>query len=77
MKSIDHSLLSLAAPMLILIALLSFLNPHGQSKVRAIPCLAVGLGLIVSGAAGRGKRRRKLLLSLKNEEKKYTNNTNK
>ena len=66
MKKLGHPFLSLAAPLLILIALLGLIQRQGLSRLESLPALTVGAGLIVSGALGRRRRRKKLLLALLN-----------
>ena len=64
MKPLGYPLLSLAAPFLILLAIVGLLQRNGSDRLQAIPALIVGSGLIVSGALGRRKRREKLLKTL-------------
>ena len=53
--------LALASPLLILLALLVFLQRRGVDRLPALPALLIGTGLLVSSALGRRRRRRELL----------------
>ena len=64
MKRLGYPLLSLAAPLLIVLAMLCLMHRQGSDRLQSLPAVLVGAGLIVSGAVGRRRRRRKLLLSL-------------
>ncbi len=68
MKRFGHPLLSLAAPLLITLALLGLLRRDRDYRLRSIPSLVVGSGLIVSGALGRKSRRQKLLLAMRKSD---------
>ncbi len=65
MKRFGNPLLSLAAPLLIVIALLGFFQREGSERLQSIPALVVGCGLILSGALGRRRRRKKLLFAMR------------
>ena len=65
MKRFGNPLLSLAAPSLISLAIMGLLQRQGSDRLQLVPALAVGLGLIISGAWGRRFRRRKLLLAIR------------
>ena len=65
MKKFGNPLLSLAAPLLIVIAILGFIQRKGSDRIQALPALAIGLGLIVSGDLGRRRRRNRLLLAIR------------
>ena len=65
MKDFGNPLVSLAAPLLILVAILGVLQRQGSDRIQSLPALFVGAGLIVSGALGRGFRREKLLLKIR------------
>ncbi len=64
MKRFGNPLLSMAAPFLILVSILSLLQRQGSDRLQAIPAFLVGTGLIISGALGRQSRRKKLLSAL-------------
>lgn len=64
MKRLGYPLLSLAAPLLIVLAILCLMHRQGSDRLQSIPAVLVGAGLIISGAVGRRRRRRQLLLSL-------------
>ena len=65
MKRLGNPLISMSAPLLILLAIVGFLHREGKDKIKTIPALAVGSGLIFSGAVRRFRRRRMLLLEIK------------
>ena len=62
------ALLSLAAPLLILVALLGLLQRKGSDRLEVLPAVLVGGGLIISGALGRRRRRSKLLLAIRRND---------
>ena len=64
MKRFGNPLLSFSAPLLILIAFLSFLPRNGNNKLKSLPAFAVGTGLIINGALVRRYRRQQLLKAL-------------
>ena len=64
MKAIGNSFLSLSAPLLIVLAILGLLQRQGTTRLQSVPAIVVGSGLIVSGAIGRFRRRRRLLMAL-------------
>ena len=65
MKRIGNPLISISAPLLILLAITGFLHREGQDKMQAIPALVVGSGLVFTGAVRRFRRRRMLFLEIK------------
>ena len=67
MKRLGNPLISIAAPLLILLAIIGFLYREGKDKIQAIPALAVGSGLILTGTVRRFRRRRMLLLEIKKD----------
>ena len=67
MKRLGNPLISISAPLLILLAITGFLHREGKDKIQAIPALVVGSGLIVTGGVRRFRRRRMLFLELKKE----------
>ena len=72
MNRLGNPLISISAPLLILLAITGFLHREGAAKIQAIPALVVGSGLIMTGAARRLRRRRMLFLEIKkdmNEQK--------
>ncbi len=69
MKRFGNPLLSLSAPLLILIALVGLLQRDGRDRLQTLPALVAGVGLIISGAMGRQKRRKKLFLEISNPNK--------
>ena len=67
MKRLGNPLISISAPLLILLAITGFLHRDGKDKIQAIPALVVGSGLVLTGMARRFRRRRMLLLKIKKE----------
>ncbi len=67
MKRLGNPLISLSAPLLILLAIIGFLHREGRDKIQAIPALIVGSGLVLTGTVRRFRRRRMLLLEIKKE----------
>ena len=67
MKRFANPLLSLAAPFLILVAILGLLQREGSDRWQSLPELLAGMGLIISGFLKRRTRRKKLFLTLRNE----------
>jgi len=65
MKRLGHPLLSLAAPLLIALALLGLLQRQARDRLKVLPGVLVGAGLIISGAVGRSRRRSQLLMALR------------
>ena len=65
MKRFWKPLLSLSAPMLIIVAMLSFLQRQDSDRLQSLPAFLVGAGLIGSGALGRRLRRKKLLMAMR------------
>ena len=69
MKKFFNPLLSIAAPFLILVALLGLLQREGNDRLQSLPALLVGVGLIISAALERRVRRKRLLLAIRNRNK--------
>ena len=65
MKRLGNPLISISAPLLILLAITGFLHRQGKDKIQAIPALMVGSGLVLTGTIRRFRRRRMLLLEIK------------
>ncbi len=65
MGRFSNSLLSLAAPLLMVVAILGLFQRQGSSWLQTLPAVMVGAGLIVSGAFVRRRRRRQLLLAIR------------
>ena len=72
MKRFGNPLISISAPLLILLAITGFFHREGKDKIQAIPALVVGGGLVLTGTIRRFRRRRMLLLEIK----KYMNDQN-
>ena len=69
MNRLGNPLISIAAPLLILLAIMGILHREGKDKIQAIPALVVGSGLVFTGAIRRFRRRRMLFLEIKNDLK--------
>ena len=69
MNRLGNPLISIAAPLLILLAITGFLHREGKDKIQVIPALVVGSGLVLTGAIRRFRRRRMLFLQIKNDLK--------
>ncbi len=66
MKRFANPILSIAAPLLIIVGTLGLFQRDGSEQLPCFPALFVGTGLIISGALYRRNRRRKLLLAIRN-----------
>ena len=66
-KSLGHQLLSLGAPLLILLGIFGFTQRQGNDRWQSFPALLIGSGLIISGAVVRIGRRKKLLKALRSK----------
>ena len=67
MKRLGNPLISIAAPLLILLAITGFLHREGKDKLQTIPALVVGTALVLTGTVRRFRRRRMLLLEIKKD----------
>ena len=67
MKRLGNPLISISAPLLILLAITGFLHREGKDKIQAIPAFIVGSGLVLTGTIRRFRRRRMLLLEIKKD----------
>ena len=67
MNRLGNPLISISAPLLILLAITGFLHRDGKNKIQAIPALVVGSGLILTGGVRRFSRRRMLFLEIKKD----------
>ena len=67
MNRLGNPIISISAPLLILLAITGLLHREGKDKIQAIPALVVGSGLILNGAVRRFRRRRMLFLEIKKE----------
>ncbi len=65
MKRFGNPLLSLAAPLLILVGILGLLQREGDARLQTVPGLLAGCGLIISGALERRNRRKRILLAIR------------
>ena len=67
MKRLGNPLVSISAPLLILLAIAGFLHREGKDQIQAIPALVVGSGLVLTATVRRFRRRRMLLLEIKKD----------
>ena len=67
MSRLGNPLISISAPLLILLSIVGFLHREGKAKIQAIPALVVGSGLVMNGAVRRIRRRRMLFLEIKKD----------
>ena len=67
MNRLGNPLISISAPLLILLAITGFSHREGKDKIQAIPALLVGSGLILTGGVRRFRRRRMLFLEIKKD----------
>ena len=67
MKRLGNPLISISAPLLILLAITGFLHREGKDKIQSIPAAVVGSGLVLTGAVRRFRRRRMLFLEIKKD----------
>ena len=67
MNRLGNPLISISAPLLILLAIAGFLHREGKNKIQSIPALFVGSGLIFTGTVRRFRRRRMLLFEMKKD----------
>ncbi len=72
MNRLGKALLSLAAPLLIVLAFLGFFQRQGSSQLQALPAVFVGTGLILSGALARRRRRKRLLSAMRKTSTEVT-----
>ena len=67
-KRFGNPLLSLSAPLLIVIAIFGFFQRDETERLQALPALFVGAGLVFTGALGRRRRRKKLLIAIRQSQ---------
>ena len=60
-------LLTVAVPLMILLALVAFLQRSGSDRIQALPAIIIGLALLVMAWIRRRNRRRDLLHALYQE----------
>ena len=64
MNRLGNPLISISAPLLILLAITGFFHREGKDRIQALPALVVGGGLVLTGAVRRFRRRRMLFLEI-------------
>ena len=74
MNRLGNPLISISAPLLILLAITGFSHREGKDKIQAIPAFVVGSGLVLTGAVRRLRRRRMLFLEIKKDMNEKTFN---
>ena len=67
MNRLGNPLISISAPLLILLAITGFFHREGKDKIQAVPAFVVGSGLVLTGAVRRLRRRRMLFLEIKKD----------
>ena len=67
MNRLGNPLISISAPLLILLAITGFFHREGKDRIQALPALVVGGGLVLTGAVRRFRRRRMLFLEIKKD----------
>ena len=65
MKRLSTSLVSLGAPLLIMLALVAVQQRQGRDRVQALPAALVGTGLVISSSIVRRRQRARLLAALR------------
>ena len=60
-------LLTVAVPLMILLALVAFLQRSGSDRIQALPAIIIGVALLVTAWIRRRNRRRDLLHALHQE----------
>ena len=60
-----HVLLSLAAPLLVLLGVVALLQREGADKLQSLPAILVGAGLVIHAVVGRRRRHHRLLVALR------------
>tara|TARA_B100000579_G_C22094951_1_gene516287 strand:- start:121 stop:342 length:222 start_codon:yes stop_codon:yes gene_type:complete len=68
MNRLGNPLISISAPLLILLAITGLIHREGNDQIKAIPALVVGSGLVLTGAVRRFRRRRMLFLEIKKDK---------
>jgi hypothetical protein len=61
--------LGLAAPLLVLLALLGLLQREGRDRLQSLPAFLIGSGLLASVVVQRRRRRAALLEALRSERR--------
>ncbi len=69
MKRFGNPFLSFSAFLLVCLAIAGIIQREGKEKVQTIPAFLVGSGLIIASAIRRTRRRKMLLLEIKDIKK--------
>jgi len=69
---LSRPLLALAAPLLILLAMISLLARHGSQRLQAVPALVIGCGLMTTSRLRRSRRRGRLVEALRRQPEPST-----
>ena len=67
MRRLGNPLISISAPLLILLAITGFLHRDDNDKIQTIPAFVVGSSLVLTGTVRRFRRRRMLLREIKKD----------
>tara|TARA_B100000579_G_scaffold361023_1_gene318537 strand:+ start:210 stop:431 length:222 start_codon:yes stop_codon:yes gene_type:complete len=67
MNRLGNPLISISAPLLIVLAIAGFLHREEKDKIQALPALVVGSGLVLTGTVRRFRRRRMLFKEIKKD----------
>ena len=65
MKRLSPRLVSLGAPLLVILALVAVQQREGRDRIQILPAALVGSGLMVSSAVGRRRHRARLLEAMR------------
>ena len=60
-----HIVLSLAAPLMVLLGVSAMVQREGADRWQALPAIFVGSGLVIHAVIGRRQRRHQLLIALR------------
>ena len=65
---LSRDLLALATPLLILLSLVGLMLRQGSDRLQALPALVIGIALLLQSAWSWRRRRRALLLALRDRD---------
>ena len=66
MKRFGNPVISFASAFLVLLAILGLFQRDGREKIQSLPAFFVGGGVIFAGVIRRSRRRKMLLLQIRN-----------